>query len=308
MKGIRVGMVLLMGCRYSPEELSQVTSLDSKAVLTLKYPEHRINDCDLNLDGLTSLTPEQAQWIVDWDPGKPLLSWTSEQAARWRGWPQFVQDLLFVGWIPKQSSCVHTLSLNGLTELDWQTASVLGEGAWYRLSLNGLSEIHGKATYKLVRQSSFELELNGLTKLSENTALVLGKFYSQALRLPNIEEGMTVKKYENLSAGRFEDLELGVTTLTVEQARALAKSDTQYITFLNLESADWEIVEALLEKKWGSYSFEQPNVLGLRTATMFEHWLNQPGYDRSVYIVQTPDSLVYQNYPCGMFGDINFDC
>lgn len=308
MRGFVSSAVLFMGCRYSPEELSQVTRLDGKAVRTLTYPEHRFNDCDLNLDGLTSLTPEQARLIVDWDPGKPLLSWTSSQAERWRDWPEFVQGLLFVGWIPEQSSCVHTLSLNGLTELDWQTASVLGEGEWYRLSLNGLTEIHGKATYKLVRKSTFELELNGVTTLSENTALVLGKFYSEELRLPNVREGLTVKTYENLSAGRFETLALGVDSLTVEQARELSKSNTQYITFLNLESASWEVVEALVGKDWGGYSFKQPNVLGLYTATMFEHWINQPGPKKSVYTVQTPDSLVYQNYPCGLLRGISFDC
>ena len=84
---LSAGILLIgtFGCTYEVEEMKDLTVLDDKAKWTLRtWSDH--SNCTLNLDGITTLTLNDATSLGDWHPkyktskyGDDLRVWIYKQ-------------------------------------------------------------------------------------------------------------------------------------------------------------------------------------------------------------------------------------
>jgi hypothetical protein len=203
------------------------------------------DDQPAGTDTIESLTPEQAKALVAEWPGiqyrkklkgsevglgdclplnalKTLDPATAQALAGWEG----------------------ALFLDGLTELDAETAKALGEFQGFFLSLDGLTTLDADVAKALVaaraargRQEG-RLNLNGLTALDADTAQELQGFTELGL------EGLTTldaDTAEALAANGDALILKGLTTLDAETAEALAAARRDLyldgLTTLDLDTA-----------------------------------------------------------------------
>ena len=306
-----LGMLLLSsGCRYEDPEMNLLTALDNKAVRTIQFPNPN-HSCDLHLNGLTSITPAEAEQIARWNPNDPPVTLSREMINDLYAFSMAIPKFLFdIGFgIPQ--SCRFSLQLNGLTELDETSAKALSKFAGEAIELNGLIELPENVAKALVPAGQYmSFHLNGLQTLSLESAKALGSVYSGELHLAGLEQ-LDTEAYAYLHAHRSE-FTLGVRQISVEEAEVVASWDTvKYISFPNLETITYDQAQALVSKFYGGYVFEQPDIIDLPTATVFYHWaLDVPKivwrrdwmYSNGVSVTLSRDSIIRTAGMCGHGG------
>lgn len=271
-RGWVLAMTLLsLGCRYEDPEMNLLTSLDKKAVRTIHFPNPN-HSCDLHLNGLTSITPAEAEQIARWNPNDPPVTLSREAINDLYGYSRELPPFLFDMGLSYSQTCGFSLKLNGLTTLDETSAKALSKFAGDEIELNGLIELPENVAKALVPSGQhISFHLNGVRTLSVESAKALGSVSSGDLHLAGLEN-LDTEAYLHLKSHR-DVFTLGVRQISVEEAEIIASWDwVKYISFPNLETVTYDQAQVLVTKVQGGYVFDQPDIMDLPTATVFYHW------------------------------------
>ena len=203
------------------------------------------DDQPAGTDTIESLTPEQAKALVAEWPG-------IQYRKKLKGSEVGLGDCLPLNALKRLDPATAqalagwegALFIDGLTELDAETAKALGEFQGFFLSLDGLTTLDADVAKALVaaraarvRQEG-RLNLNGLTALDADTAQELKGFTELGL------EGLTTldaDTAEALAANGDALILKGLTTIDAETAKALAAARRDLyldgLTTLDLDTA-----------------------------------------------------------------------
>jgi hypothetical protein len=164
---------------------------------------------------IKSLTPEQARELV--------------AAAAFRG----------------------NIELDGLTEIDAETAAALATYAGPKLSLRGLKSLSADAAEQLAKVKAWDGHLSSLSSLSDEAAAALAGFEGKGLLIAGVP--LSDRAVQALAGFRGSSLYLSVhltvPRLSDESVRALAtfKGDDLYLSLSGLEETPAELARLLPE-------------------------------------------------------------
>ncbi len=139
-----------------------------------------------------------------------------------------------------------SLSINGLTTLDTETAKALAELQGDSLYLEGLTTL-SPATAKALASLKPSLSLNGLTTLTPEAATALAKYGGPCLLL----DGITTLSDETAKALADYECKIlsicGLTTLSEVAATALAKYQGEWLLLNGLATLAPNVAKAIAE-------------------------------------------------------------
>jgi hypothetical protein len=161
------------------------------------------------------------------------------------------------------------LFLDGLTELDAETATALAEFRGERLSLDGLTKLDAVVAQAFARDGRTMLFLNGLTTLDADTAKALKGFKELSLdglttldadtatALAANGEALSLNGLKTLDADTAEALAAikgslflnGLTTLDADTAKVLAEFSGSWLWLDGLTTLDADTAGAIAECK-----------------------------------------------------------
>lgn len=203
------------------------------------------DDQPAGTDTIESLTPEQARALVEEWPGIQYQKKLKDSVLGLGDClPLNSLETLDPATAQALAGWAGALFLDGLTELDVETAKALGEFKGYFLSLDGLTTLDADVAKALVAARAARgrregrLNLNGLTTLDADTAQELEGFTELGL------EGLTTldaDTAEALAANGDALILTGLTTLDADTAKALAAAGRDLyldgLTALDLDTA-----------------------------------------------------------------------
>jgi hypothetical protein len=203
------------------------------------------DDQPAGTDTIESLTPEQARALVEEWPGIQYQKKLKDSVLGLGDClPLNALETLDPATAQAVAGWAGALFLDGLTELDAETAKALGEFKGYFLSLDGLTTLDADVAKALVAARAARgrregrLNLNGLTTLDADTAQELEGFTELGL------EGLTTldaDTAEALAANGDALILTGLTTLDADTAKALAAAGRDLyldgLTALDLDTA-----------------------------------------------------------------------
>ena len=289
---------MFTGCRYDADKLPQLTELDSKAEATIQR-WLTSDPCDLDLNGLTVLTPEQADMIGQWRPRPeetPFWDWLSVWIYTK---PKPIRDVLWKLTPSGPSKCeTPNLYLNGLTELSVDVAKGLSSWEGSQLEINGVSHLDAKTAEALVlHANNTALHLNGLTSIDDDTAKALAQYSGAILFLPSVRS-LTTEQLTYFTSWTGGALSLGLESLSVDQANIVQQWQVPTVAFPHLKDISDDAVLALLDKSEGHYMLGARDVITPSQANLLNHWVLSAGIDRSVTINIRPDNWLHSTAIC----------
>ena len=290
--------ILLTGCRYDADKLPNLTELDTKAEATIQR-WLTSDPCDLDLNGLTTLTPEQAYMIGQWRPRPeetPFWDWLSVWIYTK---PKPIRDVLRKLTPSGPSTCsTPTVYLNGLTELSEDVAKGLSSWTGSKLQLNGISHLSAHTAAALVSDANNNaLYLQGLTSIDADTAKALAQYAGSILFLSSIKT-LTTEQLNYFTFWSGNALDLGLESLSVEQADIVGEWQVQNVAFPRLKTVSDHAVLALLDKSNGHYMIGARDVITPSQATLLNHWVLASSDDRTVTINISPDDWLNSTTVC----------
>ena len=203
------------------------------------------DDQPAGTDTIESLTPEQAKALVaEWPGIQYRKKLKGSEVGLGDCLPLNALKTLDPATARALAGWTGALFLDGLTELDAETAKALGEFKGFFLSLDGLTTLDADVTKALVAARAVRgrqegrLNLNGLTAIDADTAQELKGFTELGL------EGLTTldaDTAEALAANGDALILKGLTTIDAETAKTLAAARRDLyldgLTTLDLDTA-----------------------------------------------------------------------
>jgi hypothetical protein len=137
------------------------------------------------------------------------------------------------------------LELDGLTEIDAETAAALATYAGPNLSLAGLKTLSAKTAAELAKAKSWNGGLRSLRSLSDEAAAALAGFEGKGLLIPGVP--LSDRAVQALAGFRGASLYLIVPRLSDESVRALAAFKGESLSLAGLEEPPAELAGLLPE-------------------------------------------------------------
>jgi len=253
---------VLIGCVDEEYDLNTVKKLDSKAIRIIE--QWSPTEDRLQLNGLTSLTVEDAAILASWHPRNNLIKLSDEMVDRLtptsdeyldaKGELLSVKLLEYVD-TPRLSlrGSYPKLELNGLTTLTPEIAKEFAQAPLQlEIFLNGVRSIDAKTMHALANGSRYgRLYFDGLETMPPAVAAEIewlygGHFTGVYLSFRGVKE-WSVESLVALQAWSGESLTLKPDVLTVEQARALVGLQVRLLEIENLNCMTPEIIDILKE-------------------------------------------------------------
>ena len=253
---------MLIGCVDEEYDLNTVKKLDSKAIRIIE--QWSPTEDRLQLNGLTSLTVEDAAILASWHPRNNLIKLSDEMVDRLtptsdeyldaKGELLSVKLLEYVD-TPRLSlrGSYPKLELNGLTTLTPEIAKEFAQAPLQlEIFLNGVRSIDAKTMHALANGSRYgRLYFDGLETMPPAVAAEIewlygGHFTGVYLSFRGVKE-WSVESLVALQAWSGESLTLKPDVLTVEQARALVGLQVRLLEIENLNCMTPEIIDILKE-------------------------------------------------------------
>jgi hypothetical protein len=135
------------------------------------------------------------------------------------------------------------LELNGLTEIDADTAAALATYAGPRLSLRGLKTLSAEAAEQLAKAKAWEGQLSSLTSLPEAAAEALAGFEGKRLDIGPVP--LSDRALRALADFRGAELGLVVPRPSDESVRALAAFPGERLSLSGLQEPSAALTELL---------------------------------------------------------------
>ncbi len=243
----------VMACQGTPEDAAELDSLTTWDPKIERVLNQNFIDTELHvtLNGLTSLTPSQAQVLVDWDPHAYTQTWwhstLTKQIAKH---PSELRSLLqYTGHATM--ICQHPIELNGLTSLSMSTAEVLSQVQTGRLSLNGLTTLSPVVANALISKRNYgSLYLNGIEELTPDLArefVYFGdSFVPRELSLLGVDT-ISNETIEALQPMRGVELILGLETVSSKQMELFEQIEHSAIQLPKLTVLQPALIETYIE-------------------------------------------------------------
>lgn len=255
-------LLVLIGCVDEEYDLNTVKKLDSKAIRIIE--QWSPTEDRMQLNGLTSLTVEDAAILASWHPRNNLIKLSDEMVDRLtptsdeyldaKGELLSVKLLEYVD-TPRLSlrGSYPKLELNGLTTLTPEIAKEFAQAPLQlEIFLNGVRSIDAKTMHALANGSRYgRLYFDGLETMPPAVAAEIewlygGHFTGVYLSFRGVKE-WSVESLVALQAWSGESLTLKPDVLTVEQARALVGLQVRLLEIENLNCMTPEIIDILKE-------------------------------------------------------------
>ena len=255
-------LLVLIGCVDEVYDLNTVKKLDSKAIRIIE--QWSPTEDRLQLNGLTSLTVEDAAILASWHPRNNLIKLSDEMVDRLtptsdeyldaKGELLSVKLLEYVD-TPRLSlrGSYPKLELNGLTTLTPEIAKEFAQAPLQlEIFLNGVRSIDAKTMHALANGSRYgRLYFDGLETMPPVVAAEIewlhgGHFTGVYLSFRGVKE-WSVESLVALQAWSGESLTLKPEVLTVEQAKALVGLQVRLLEIENLNCMTPEIIDILKE-------------------------------------------------------------
>lgn len=254
--------LVLIGCIDEEYDLNTVRKLDSKAIRIIEQWSPTENRLQLN--GLTSLTVEDAAILASWHPRNNLIKLSDEMIERLTPTSDEYLDakgeLLSVKFLeyvdtPRLSlrGSYPKLELNGLTTLTPEIAKEFAQAPLQlEIFLNGVRSIDAKTMHALANGSGYgRLYFDGLETMPPAVAAEIEWLYGRGftgvyLSFRGVKE-WSVESLVALQAWSGERLTLNPDVLTVEQARALVGLQLRSLDIENSSCVTPQNLEILKE-------------------------------------------------------------
>ena len=184
-----------------------MTTLSADAAAALgTFAGNKSGGDKLNLFGLMTLDAEAARWL-----------------AAFRG----------------------NLELDGLTEIDPETAAALATYAGPKLSLRGLKSLSAETAKQLAKAKAWDGDLRSLREISDEAAAALAGFEGKGLTITGVP--LSDLAVQALAGFRGASLYLIVPRLSDESVRALAAFKGESLSLAGLEEPPAELAGLLPE-------------------------------------------------------------
>ncbi len=241
---------LLIGCTYSETELNSISELDRTAVRTIENWSPKKETLALN--GLSSLTVDDARLLASWHPTNNLINlppevvdWlkpTHEEYLESKGdlWSLKVLEYVETPTIAIAGS-YPAIELNGLSVLTPDIAAEFAKSKRpLEFCLNGLTTVDAETIHALADGSWYgELHLDGISTITPEVAkemtLLQGRWYDGVVvHLRGIKE-WSVETLIALQPWKMGELYIRPKTLTVEQAKAIVGMNLSSLTIEDVQ-------------------------------------------------------------------------
>ncbi len=248
--GVVLAIIVCFGPTEEMSDLDLLTTWDPKIEKVLNHSSMD-EDVRVTLNGLTSLTPTQAQVLVDWDPHAYTKTWwhsiLTEQIAKH---PYELRHLIEYTGHPTMA-CHHPIELNGLTSLSMSTAQVLSQARVQSLSLNGLTMLSPKVARALITKRNYgSLYLNGISELTPELARELvylgGLFRLRELSLLGVKE-ITNETIEALKPMERIELVLGLESVSPKQVELFDQIENSAVSLPRLKQLTVELMDIYIQ-------------------------------------------------------------
>jgi hypothetical protein len=255
-------LVVIMGCIDQEKDLNTLKQLNPMAIMAIKQWSP-VED-KLELNGLTSITVEEAAILASWHPSNNLIKLSDEMVQRLiptnEEYLEAKGDLLSMQLLeyvdtPRISvaGTYPKLELNGLTTLTPEVAQEFAKAILpLEILLNGIRTIDVETMHELASGSNYgRLYLDGLETISPAVAAEMEWLYGRGftgvyLSLRGVKE-WPVESIVALQAWFGERLTLKPDVLTVEQAKAMLDLQVRLLEIENLSCMTPEIIDILKE-------------------------------------------------------------
>jgi hypothetical protein len=137
------------------------------------------------------------------------------------------------------------LELDGLTEIDPETAAALATYAGPKLSLRGLKSLSAETAKQLAKAKAWDGDLRSLREISDEAAAALAGFEGKGLTISGVP--LSDRAVQALAGFRGASLYLIVPRLSDESVRALAAFKGESLSLAGLEQPPAELAGLLPE-------------------------------------------------------------
>jgi hypothetical protein len=137
------------------------------------------------------------------------------------------------------------LELDGLTEIDPETAAALATYAGPKLSLRGLKSLSAETAKQLAKAKAWDGDLRSLREISDEAAAALAGFEGKGLTITGVP--LSDRAVQALAGFRGASLYLIVPRLSDESVRALAAFKGESLSLAGLEQPPAELAGLLPE-------------------------------------------------------------